>query len=173
MKIKIIAATILSVISVNTMAIEMVNARIVDHREWSTGNVKSFKFTDGNAPNEAQAKMLMGKATAAANVNDAEGYSKTNTNINGTHSYAINNDTKQMHMYTYEYKLCADGNNCIYRLDHIEIGAGGHTTNSGTTMMTQYFGSAGTFDSLASTKVSGETTASAEKHGHIYIHKIG
>lgn len=173
MKIKLITATVISAISMNVMALEMVNARIVDSKTWTTGNVKSYKFVDGNAPNEAQAKMMMGRATASANVNDVDGYAKTNTNINGTHSYYIENNTKVGHLYSYEYKLCADGNNCIYRLDHIEIGAGGHTTNSGTTMMAQYFGSAGTFDSLASTKVSGETTADAERHGHIYIRKIG
>jgi hypothetical protein len=170
---KLLTLAIISTISMNAIAGEMVNARIIDSQTWATGNVKSYRIVEGAGPNEAAAKMLLGKATAAANVQDADGYSKTNTLINGNHSYAIQNDTKQMHLYTYEYKLCADGNNCIYRLDHIEIGAGGHTTNSGTTMLSQYFGSAGTFDSFASTKVSGETTATSEKHGQIRIRKIG
>ncbi len=172
MKVKLIAVTILSAISLNASALELYKSKVVDSKTWTTGKVSKAYFTEGNTPNIAAVKAGFRDTFVDTHVADQEGYAKGNTYVYGSHSFYISNPTNLPEMYLYEYKLCVDGDNCIYKADHLEIGAGGHATDSGSTTIAQYFDKPGTYDSYALTRISGYAHDYKDARGHVYIRKL-
>lgn len=172
MKLKIIALTVLSAISLNASALELYKAKIIDSRTWTTGKVSKAFFTEGNTPNIAATQSGARETFVDTRVADQDGYAKGNTYVYGSHSFWISNPTNVSQMYLYEYKLCVDGDNCLYKADHMEIAAGGHATNSGSTTIAQYFDKPGIYDSYALTRIQGYAHDSKDARGKVYIRKL-
>jgi hypothetical protein len=163
----IISAIALSVIT-SASAIELHGARIIDHKEWITGD----KIVSGHFEDVPFHKAT-GGAYVDARVDNAEGFTKSNTYIYGSHSFQIVNHSKTKEMYLYEYKLCADNTSCLYRSDHLEIDPSGSASNSANSTVVTYFDAAGTYHSFSSTRVSGESSGVRTANGTISIRKLG
>ncbi len=104
-------------------------------------------------------------------MNDAEGYTKSNTYIYGQHAFSINNSTRSKQMYGIEYQLCADQTSCLYRSDHVELEVGGQIANSASSTLVTYFDATGNYRATAHTAVDGESRSSRDKSATIYIRK--
>lgn len=169
MKLKKAIITVIALSVINSAsALELHGARILNHKEGITGD----KIIEGHFEDKPFTK-ASGGAYVDARVDNADGFTKSNTYIYGAHSFMIVNHSKTKEMYLYEYKLCADNTNCLYRSDHLEIDPNGSASNSANSTVVAYFDKPDTYHSFASTRVSGESSGIRTANGIINIRKLG
>jgi len=164
---KIVLAVLSIGLSSQVMALELHNAKVLDHREWTTGGAQGW-FKSGNP---TTAPSVFSNASARASVNSASGSVNSNIYITGNHSFNITNSNKEAKTYEYQYKLCADNQRCFNYVQHVQVNPGGYVTDSGTSNLAVYFSSAGSYRSSAYTGVKGDAQSEDTANGNIYVRK--
>ena len=159
-----ITAIALSVIN-SASAMELSNARIIDSKQWISGD----KIVEGHFENNN--KQFSKDAMVDAGVNSPTGKVKTNIIVYGNHGIQIMNRTRNKQMYTLEYKVCADSSSCLSRIDHVEIGQNGYFKDSTQSALVVCFDNPGSISDYALTKVSGESGDQSEARGTVHVQR--
>ena len=158
----LLCGTLTTLFCANSFAMEIYKGRIIEHKEWTTGNAKiTFKPSDAR---EARLKFDQQKKqsqNAGAFISTYADSIKGNVGqpitVTGSHIIDVRNDTQATQRYTYILSLCTNTSNhqaqCGYYYDTVELESGGYIFNSYTPMLQVQFDNAGTYTNYAQTLV--------------------
>lgn len=164
MKIKasLLCLTITAIASANSFALELYKGRVINHKEWTTGNVKAtFKDSMKNATSQFKNKMMTKSDSTYASIYsnglNTKGATGVPVTINGNHSIYVMNDTQAAQQYNYTLSICANTSEnttqCAYYYDEIQLEAGGYVVVDKAPVLEVKFSQPGIYKSHTSTNL--------------------
>ena len=165
MKGKIILSLVAaSLVSSGSFALEIYKGRIVNHKEWTTGNVKAIlKAGDPRKNKMAQLNNRTTQnnstyASVSSDIDYVEGTANTPLQLSGDHYVFIANDTATAQSYHYYFSICAESSDrtgqCAYFHDEIQLEAGGYFNSSEEPELQLTFEKPGLFKTYTNSSVS-------------------
>jgi hypothetical protein len=141
--------------------------RVLDE---STNSTPGFNFKVEEATQTSKNAEGNISASARADAPNRSGTVGGYSQIDGYHTINISNNTNKNQTYEYAYSLdCEESHGSYTR--HIEVYPGGFFSTNDHSYGTVQKYSVGTYRITATTKVSGESSASDTSYGNLYISK--
>lgn len=137
MKGKLLLGLVLVTITTSSFALEIDKGRVINHKEWTTGNAKGF-FKPGKMTNE----MMKGQgwhgnssySSLYSYASSTQGTVNTPVNIEGDNYIYAHNDTEKDEIYHYTFSICAHNSDhtaqCAYYYDELVLQPGGSASSS-------------------------------------------
>lgn len=165
MKIKTIATIVLSTLSLNALAFQGENFKIISEKM-----TQSPGFNGGIISNDKNAVKKTFGAEALAWAHDASGRPLEYVKIQGDHNISLYNPTDRTARYTYTYVLSCE--NAYQNFERtVDLYPKGNFTDSSHSYGTVQKDREGTYGVNVNTKVSGSDSAYHEAHAVLRIRK--
>lgn len=136
---------------------------MISHKTWTTGNVSGHVRDNGD--------IFFSSASATASVSSFYGKIYQNIQMNGHHSFSMQNTSKGKRQFDVSMSLCADSSDCIYDSRSYNVSSGSSYYNDTNLYLTSSFSSVGTYSLTATTTISGESSSSDTSNASIYVKK--
>ena len=152
----LLGLTIATLISANSFALEIYKGKLIKHKEWTTGGVKSSVINA--ATNTSHLKLNTALASKSATPyletfsfgGDISGYVGNLVQVIGNNEVYVHNYSDTSQTYYYTLNVCADAGNkedkCIFYFDEFSLDPDGYvSTNIQPSLYLVYF-TPGTYD---------------------------
>lgn len=164
MKKKILFSLIITgLFSGNSFAIELYKAKILQHKEWTTGNAKVIFKQGHQDKRNINLKMInenINFAEVRSSAYPVESVTGISTNIPGFHSVYASNSTNEPQIYSCSFSICAQDSThtdkCATYYDSIEVQPGGYAFSTQEPNLQVIFNTAGDYEITAQTYVMRE-----------------
>ncbi|TAK71560.1 MAG: hypothetical protein EPO11_11130 [Gammaproteobacteria bacterium] len=168
MKKSLVSLTLISLVSANSFALELYKAKVISHKEWTTGDIKA-SFNPGKS-NMSKLKNKTSSTNTDSTYADVEaattftmGQVGAMVNLAGRHQMYVSNNTQSTQKYFYQFTLCANVSDnlqqCANYYDVLEIEAGGYAYASIEPELQLIFSKAGNYPVYASTYLASEDSS--------------
>lgn len=116
-------------------------------------------------------KKVTSSATAHAGIRNYRGRVNEHIGITGNHSLSITNNSSRVTWYKYIYTLTGDNQDLAKFIRNIDLKPGSSFYTNDSTNGDMFKESAGSYRLMASTEISGESSASDRSYGTATINK--
>lgn len=153
MKKKLLLCSALSIIfSTHSFAFESYKAKLISHKEWTTGNVlatfKEKSTTMAFIDSRKQKQSTM-ENRISASLEYKKGTTGSLTTIEGGNSVSLSNNSSATKQYGYYFVTCADidkpNSQCAAYEEHVDVEPGGYFTDTTTPVLQIQFEHPGTY----------------------------